>query len=120
MALRGSYKTGPGMGLSPDSLCDEICRKAVAYADALIVALAGIAARPLTWASGRALARASSGRRQEPRGHSFGRHSRNRIQARLSGSDILALARIMAERAGEFDESAHPALEPRAIVSQRG
>ena len=54
MALRGSYKTGPGMGLSPDSLCDEICRKPVAYADALIVALAGIAARPLTWASGRA------------------------------------------------------------------
>ncbi len=26
MALRGSCKTGPGMGLSPDSVCDEICR----------------------------------------------------------------------------------------------
>jgi hypothetical protein len=26
MALRGSYKTGPGIGLSPDRLCDEICR----------------------------------------------------------------------------------------------
>jgi hypothetical protein len=23
MALRGSYKTGPGMGLSPDGLCVE-------------------------------------------------------------------------------------------------
>ena len=49
------------------------------------------AARPLTYASGRALARASSGRRQEPRGQSFGRQKQPKpdsVVQRITGTPL--------------------------------